>query len=311
MKWLGVYFNHKLSFTDHANKMASKKQKAATGLTMLVKTTRGVNATTMQKAVHACILLILTYAAPAWWPGRNHTSAAGQTIHNKVNAHCDKLNKAQNIALCTILPVWKTVLIHILQREVATPSIHHTLDYLCKLTALRLHKLEARHPLRLKTKHAFTTEAPSRIERLAQKCAKEVEYSDPMLVSEPWEGHLFGGREKCLKATGGTEHKERAKTKFNAWLQSLNPLDLLIYTDGSQEINKAGMITGTEAGWVIHWVRSWHGKRGISLEVTHEVYNAEAAVLLGGLKEALNSAISRIVPGIHICLDNLSVAQNA
>ena len=39
MKWLGVYFDHKLSFTDHANKMASKGRKAATALTILVKTT--------------------------------------------------------------------------------------------------------------------------------------------------------------------------------------------------------------------------------------------------------------------------------
>ncbi len=225
MKWLGVYFDHKLSFTDHANKMASNGRKAATGLTMLVKTTRGVNATTMRKAVHACILPIFTYAAPAWWPGQSHTNAAGRTIHNKINANCDKLNKAQNIALRTILPVWKTVPIHIFQRKVATPPIHHTLDYLCKLAALRLHKLKARHLLCLKTKHAYTTAAPSRIERLAQKCAKEVEYSDPMLGSEPWEEHLFGGREKCLKAKSGIWNKERAKTKFNAWLQYLNPLD--------------------------------------------------------------------------------------
>lgn len=71
MKWLGVYFDHKLSFSDHTNKMASKGRKAAAGLTMLGKTTREVNATTMRKAVHVCILPILTYAASAWWPGRN------------------------------------------------------------------------------------------------------------------------------------------------------------------------------------------------------------------------------------------------
>ena len=62
---------------------------------------------------------------------------------------------------------------------------------------------------------------------------------------------------------------------------------------------------GYTPGW------SWHGKCDILLGVTHEVYDAEAAGLLGGLKEALNSAISRAVKGIHICLDNLSVAYNA
>ncbi len=104
-KWLGVYFEHKLSFTNHANKMGSKGAKAATGLTMLVKTTRRVNVTTMQKAVHACILPILIYTAPTWWPGQNHTNVTGRNIHNKVNAHWDKLDKAKNIALRTILPV--------------------------------------------------------------------------------------------------------------------------------------------------------------------------------------------------------------
>lgn len=116
--------------------MASKGRKAAAGLTMLVKTTRGVSATTTRKAVHACILSILTYAAPAWWPGQNQTNAAGQTICNKVNAHCNKLDKAENIALCAIFPVWKTVPIHVLQREAATPPIHYTPDYLCELAAL-------------------------------------------------------------------------------------------------------------------------------------------------------------------------------
>ena len=134
---------------------------------MLVKTTRGVNAITMHKAVHSCVLPILTYTARAWWPGQNYINATGRTIHNKVNAHCDKLDKAQNIALRAILPVWKTVPIHILQREAATSSIHHTLNHLCELAAIRLHRLEARHPLRLKTKHAYTSTYPSRIERLA------------------------------------------------------------------------------------------------------------------------------------------------
>ncbi len=59
----------------------------------------------MRKAVHVFILLILTYIEPVWCPGRNHINAESRTIHNKVNAHCDKLVKAQNIALRTILLV--------------------------------------------------------------------------------------------------------------------------------------------------------------------------------------------------------------
>ncbi len=66
MRWLEVYFNHRLSFANHAEKITSKGYKAVLGLSMLVNTTRGVEAVIMRKAVHACILPILTYVAPAW-----------------------------------------------------------------------------------------------------------------------------------------------------------------------------------------------------------------------------------------------------
>ena len=86
---------------------------------------------------------------------------------------------------------------------------------------------------------------------------------------------------------------------------------MVIYTDGSQETDQTGTSTGTGAGWVISWVDSWHGRRGTPLGDTHEVYDAEAVALLKGLKEALKSPIARVAPGIHICLDNFSVACNA
>lgn len=82
---------------------------------------------------------------------------------------CSKLDKAQNIALRAILPVWKTTPTTILQREAATPPVHHTLDYLCELAALRMHKLETQHPLRIITKAADSSAKPSRLERLVQK----------------------------------------------------------------------------------------------------------------------------------------------
>lgn len=60
-RWLGIYFDSRLSFSDLVEKMASKGRKVASGLSMLVKTTRGVEAFIMRKAVHVCVLPILTY----------------------------------------------------------------------------------------------------------------------------------------------------------------------------------------------------------------------------------------------------------
>ena len=66
MRWLGVYFDSYLSFKCHAEKMASKGRKTVLGLNMLGNTVQGVEPYVMRQAVHACILPILTYAAPAW-----------------------------------------------------------------------------------------------------------------------------------------------------------------------------------------------------------------------------------------------------
>lgn len=65
MGWLGVDFEPCLLFSEYATKMASKDQKAAASLSILVKTTRRVKAVVIHKVVHACILPIFTYRIPA------------------------------------------------------------------------------------------------------------------------------------------------------------------------------------------------------------------------------------------------------
>ena len=41
---------------------------------------------------------------------------------------CAKLDKVQNVVLCAVLLVWKTIPISILQKEAGTPPVYHTLD---------------------------------------------------------------------------------------------------------------------------------------------------------------------------------------
>lgn len=148
MRWLGVYFDSRLLFKEHVAKMASKRRKAVSSLKMLVNTIHGVEPIIMRKAIHACILPILTYEAPVWWSGCSCISEKGKTISYRVDGQLKQLNKVQNIALRAILPVWKTMPVPIMQTEAATPPIEYILSHLCKLAAIRLHKLEPSHPLR-------------------------------------------------------------------------------------------------------------------------------------------------------------------
>lgn len=59
MRLLGVYFDTRLSFKTHAEKMASKGRRAVSGLNMLGNTVRGVDVKIVRRAVYACILPIL------------------------------------------------------------------------------------------------------------------------------------------------------------------------------------------------------------------------------------------------------------
>ncbi len=215
------------------------------------------------------------------------------------------------MALRAILPVWKMTPVKILQREAAAPLIHHSLDYLCEPAGIRMHRHESKHPLRRKTKNAYTSSRPTRLERTAPKCPAIVELSDPLLDSEPWETHLFGGADKCLIATGGTGNKKNAAANFSSCMRSLHPLDMVVYLDGSQEISKSGDPLGAGAGWTINWVGNWDSTQGVPLGDTQQFYDAEVTTMLGGLNAALKSPMARVSLGLHICLDNLSVARNA
>lgn len=228
MRWLGVFFDARLSFKYHVTNLASKARVAAARLGMLANSVRGVKPLVMRKAVHACIIPILTYGAPAWWPDVTRTNQKGKIVQNRIQGLCEKLDKAQNIALKAILPAWKTTTTKILQREAATPPIRHTMNHLCELASLRLHKLEPKHPLRMRTKRAFAALNPTRLERLARRCPENVEFSNPLVESEPWEEHILGGANKALTASGATGDKDKAAKKFNAWLQNLDPLDIVV-----------------------------------------------------------------------------------
>ena len=56
--------------------------------------------------------------------------------------------------------------------------------------------------------------------------------------------HLLGGKEKCLKATGGAKDKNVVATNFHGWLQALGSDELVVYADGSQKTDSEGGTCG-------------------------------------------------------------------
>ncbi len=206
LRWLRVYFDVRPSFVNHAEKMAARDRLAATGLHMLTQTTGGVEAEIMRRDVHACIFPILTYDAPAWWPGKTQINRAGSTIQNGVEKHCKRLNLTQNVALRAILPFWGTTPVAILQSEAVIPPIHHILNYLCPFASLRSYRLELKHLLHPRSKDKPQGKSPTRLERLAKLCKPEVKFSNPLAAAEPWKTNVLG-LQSYLDAAGGIANK--------------------------------------------------------------------------------------------------------
>lgn len=207
--------------------------------------------------------------------------------------------------------MWKTMPIPIMQTEAATPPIEHSLSHLCKLAAIRLHKLEPSHPLRRRTKKAWTSTRPTRLEQVAKQCPQQTEYSNPMMIPASGENHLFGGPDKCLAAAGYNTNKNKAKENVTGWLNSRNRNELIVYTDGSQQVDFSGKTLGTGSAWVVWWKNQWLGNNGFALGKNVDVYDAEAWALCGGLEAAVTCPMSSAASAIHLCLDNLSLAQAA
>lgn len=55
----------------------------------------------------------------------------------------------------------------------------------------------------------------------------------------------------CLVVMSSSASKKRAVTKFDNWLKSQKPLDIIVYTDSSQKIDKGNTYIGTGARWVL------------------------------------------------------------
>lgn len=66
----------------------------------------------------------------------------------------------------------------------------------------------------------------------------------------------------------------------------------MVYTDGSQRLEKAGKIARAGTAWTIECDRQWFGTNVFSLGANAEVYDVEIIELCGGLEAALSSPIA-------------------
>ena len=141
LRWLGIHFDQKLTFHQHSTIIAQKGKKAAQALQMLGGTSRGTPAHVLRHATKASILPVLTFEAEAWWPP--------STQHSRRHALAKKLNCVQNIALQSILPVYKITPTALLHQTTGILPIEILLDAVSRQFAICLSQLDSRHPLQI------------------------------------------------------------------------------------------------------------------------------------------------------------------
>ncbi|KAM4057460.1 reverse transcriptase [Hirsutella rhossiliensis] len=69
MRWLGVWLDSTLSFKTHVEKWTAKAQAVAFHLRRLTNTRHGPLPSAVRRAVCACVIPVLLYAAEVWYPG--------------------------------------------------------------------------------------------------------------------------------------------------------------------------------------------------------------------------------------------------
>jgi Reverse transcriptase (RNA-dependent DNA polymerase) len=90
LRWLGIYFDQKLTFKTHTKVWAAKVQTIAIYIKSLGNTVRGTTSVLLRQVVQACILPVLIYAAEAWWPGKTRMKQ-GRQVGNGVTTQLRKM----------------------------------------------------------------------------------------------------------------------------------------------------------------------------------------------------------------------------
>jgi ribonuclease HI len=302
MRWLGVWLDHRLTFSTHIEKWSLKASKVVSQLRFVNNTVRGTSAVAARRAVYAVALPTLFYGLDTWFPGfpSELTHRKARTI---TKTQLSKIQAILNKACHAVLPVWKTTPRVILWKEAGIPPADIILKQHQARTALRYAMVDVAHPVarRLRqaqheldqsnhpTTRSQTLQRHSRLLRTAA-CVKEVER--PRLIARRFNDNI------PTEAAGRRPPKETAVVEFRHWLED-KPPGFVVFSDGSKtERDTAGYgFAIFHNGRLVDWGSGQLGRR--------EVFDAEIHGAVQGLRCAVLANFAN--EPITVCMDNTSV----
>ena len=309
LRWLGVWFDRRLTFRRHVATRTAKAAKVAYHIRSLARTTYGPPASSLRKATIACVYPSLLYGSECWYRGRTKRPTAlkpggPQEVSAYIEWHVAAIDKTLAIAARGILPVWRTTPIAALFQESGLLPAAVALEEAKLRFATHLRTTDADHPLTRRTlvptvNRGVKTGQPQRLKTKVQQMASLLPEIPRTTLTAP---HYSAG---CrTDPTLGTD-KKTAALAFKQWWAQLPPLDVTVFSDGSEQYTKEGEKRVTYGFAVYQNRKQLQTGRG-SLSPTSHVFDAEAIGAWRGLQHTIRQPELRTCR-IWLCIDSTSV----
>ncbi|KAF9730165.1 RNA-directed DNA polymerase from transposon x-element [Paraphaeosphaeria minitans] len=244
LRWLGIWFDRRLTFRRHVAMRAAKAAKVAHHIRSLARTTCGPPASSLRKATIACVYPSLLHGTECWYRGRTkppRTLKPGRPpeVSAYVGWHIAAIDKTIAIAARGILPVWRTTPTATLFRDAGLPSAAVALEEAKLRYATHLRAIDSDHLLTNRAVVPIVNRGkgagkPQRIQTKVQQLGSLLPEIPRTELIAP---HYSPG---CrTDPTLGIDKKTAAKS-FKEWWAQLPPLDVTIFSDGSEQYTKEG-----------------------------------------------------------------------
>ncbi|RYO81946.1 hypothetical protein DL766_008345 [Monosporascus sp. MC13-8B] len=305
LRWLGVWFDRKLTFKRHVAERAAKAMALAQHLRSLANTKYGPPADSLRKAVRTCVIPTALYGTEAWYCGRRKPDPKaprllGREVNAKVGWHVDVIQRILTLAVKATLPVWRTTPVPTIFRDAGLPTAQMALDEALWRFSYRLQTVDEGHLLAKRTeaskitrgRGAGGTRTPRTKVQIAARLLPSIRR--PILIPLTYPPGSRWDR------TGGLT-KRKAAEAFEDWYRELPSSDVVVFTDGSQEGNKIGY------GFAVYQDRKLLSTGCGKLDPTSINFDAEVVGAWKWLQYVITALPSLSRRRIWVCLDNTGV----
>ena len=247
VRWLGIYFDSKLTFKPHIEKKVNSATSAFLGLQRLGNTRSGLSFKALRQLYIACITSVADYGVQLWWRGQKGLLQPFQTL--------------QNMATTRMLGAFKNSPAKALELEAAIPPPRIRFEKACNNYSLRILQFLDSHPVK-KACYSLVQDELQDAEDLATMQYIQSTTQLTSLLSR-LQG-LTGNNWKVEKAAAdwtppwaaeslattyvSKNSKEDAKEEHQQLLKSvLKSPNWVFYTDGSQGQSNQGVLSNSAA----------------------------------------------------------------